>query len=672
MKNNRDKRWVDLLLGLLIFLICLAVYNATLTPSLSYKSPDGNEMATVPYILGLAHMTGYPLYTWLGKLFSFLPIGDVAHRMNLMSAIMGSGGVVLLFFIIREFTDELVGDRKWISRLGSLTGALIFGFSLTFWSQTGIAEVYAPNVLMIAGSIYLILRWSKAKKQEHKKAHYWLWAFGFVYGLSLGTHMSNLGLAPGFALFILLIDWRFLIRPKEILVTVGAFLVGILQFAWLPYKAFTLIDAPMLRHAPTTLEAMYNYTLGAFPQLKFAFPIWAIPDRIVLYLYLLWQQFFLPGIVLGLYGMVEILFRKPKYFFLLAAMFLVQVFFFIQYRAFDLDVFFIPAHFIFAIFIGISLAVLSHYLWSAVSTIKSPIKVVLQTILGVIIGMSLLLPITKELKTNWSKNDYSQDTAINDFYENVWELLPTDSVLIGRGGVFGYDMFYFRLVYNIRPDVSIPLLETPDQTKNSPLDGKEIFSTTRIDNPINQRGPGTVPPELIKNDSWHIPVLFGQSSQNFFGRGRELVLYQVNSSPPELITRSADPEISVGKVINDWYLVGYDIDQNQIEPGGRIQLSLYWQLSNEVSSPDSLPIVRTYLDNTVLESHQLGLGNLTRYLNQFSPERSDYIQEDYAIVIPSTIQRGSFNFRLSLLSGYRPGMDLTEGSSLDLGSIEIK
>jgi hypothetical protein len=40
--------WV---IALLIFALALAVYNATLTPSLSYKSPDGNELATIPYLV---------------------------------------------------------------------------------------------------------------------------------------------------------------------------------------------------------------------------------------------------------------------------------------------------------------------------------------------------------------------------------------------------------------------------------------------------------------------------------------------------------------------------------------------------------------------------------------------------------------------------------------------
>jgi hypothetical protein len=135
----------DILAACLVFVACLAVYNATLTPSLSYQSPDGNELVTVCHTLGLAHTTGYPLYTWLGKLFTLLPVGDVAHRVNLMSATLGAGGVVLLCAMVRLLTSEL-GPRV-VSQLASSFAALVFAFSRTFWSQTGIAEVYAPNVL---------------------------------------------------------------------------------------------------------------------------------------------------------------------------------------------------------------------------------------------------------------------------------------------------------------------------------------------------------------------------------------------------------------------------------------------------------------------------------------------------------------------------------------------
>jgi hypothetical protein len=80
IKETTRRRWVDPMLVLLIFASALLVHSLTLMTSLSFKSPDGNELATVAYRLGLAHGTGYPLYTWLGKLLTFLAVGAAGSR----------------------------------------------------------------------------------------------------------------------------------------------------------------------------------------------------------------------------------------------------------------------------------------------------------------------------------------------------------------------------------------------------------------------------------------------------------------------------------------------------------------------------------------------------------------------------------------------------------------
>ncbi|MCD6402197.1 MAG: DUF2723 domain-containing protein, partial [Anaerolineales bacterium] len=84
MKPKTKSIVTNILFAFGVSFTALLVYLLTLTPSLSYLSPDGSELATIPYILGLAHSPGYPLYTWLGFLFShLLPFGDVAYRINL-------------------------------------------------------------------------------------------------------------------------------------------------------------------------------------------------------------------------------------------------------------------------------------------------------------------------------------------------------------------------------------------------------------------------------------------------------------------------------------------------------------------------------------------------------------------------------------------------------------
>ena len=79
-----DYRAGAALVGLLAFL----VYLRTLAPTVMWY--DMGELTTTSYVLGIAHNTGYPLYILLGKLFTFLPFGDAAYRVNLMSAVFAA------------------------------------------------------------------------------------------------------------------------------------------------------------------------------------------------------------------------------------------------------------------------------------------------------------------------------------------------------------------------------------------------------------------------------------------------------------------------------------------------------------------------------------------------------------------------------------------------------
>jgi len=628
-----DIRWSkqDIILTLLIFVAVLIVYNLTLTPSLSYQSPDGNELATIPYILGLAHSTGYPLYTWLGKLFTFIPLGDVAHRVNLMSAVMGAGAVALLYLVVVDVTG---------SRLASAFAALAFGFSRTFWSQAVIAEVYAPNAFMMALTVLLLLAWAR------KRSYACFLAFALTFGLSLGTHMSDLGFAPAFVLFILLVDWRILKSPRHILGGLGMFALGCLQFLWLPYRASTLTDALMLREAPTTLQGIYRYTLGAFPQFKFAFPLPAIPDRIVLYLELLRRNFGLAGMVLGLGGMWGMLIRDTKRFYLFITMYLVHVVFFIQYKAFDIDVFFIPAHWVYAVFMGYGVFVILSLALALLRRKESLFRLGAIS-LHVLMAIALAWLVARELGVNWKLNDRSGDTAINDFYQNVFEILPEGSVLLGRGGVFGYDMFYFRLVYGVRPDVLMPHLASGGRhVRPSPeeLAGREVYTTVRLDTPRGRKGPWAPPPGFAEPGSWLIPVLVGQNE----GR-RELVLYRVSREPPQLVVREASPSHRTELAMDGLVLVGYDLDENEVRRGGRVHVTFYWR----VQRPRRF-LVATFLGDEPLEVHELGFGNLPRYVKEHRPPREGVVVEDYFLVIPSDLPPGEHALRMGLVTSFAP------------------
>jgi prepilin signal peptidase PulO-like enzyme (type II secretory pathway) len=86
-------------LPFLIGILSLALYVRTLAPSLLYG--DIAEFQTLSYTLGMTHPSGYPTQIIFGKLFTFLPFGDIAYRVNLMSAFFGALAVANVYLIVR-------------------------------------------------------------------------------------------------------------------------------------------------------------------------------------------------------------------------------------------------------------------------------------------------------------------------------------------------------------------------------------------------------------------------------------------------------------------------------------------------------------------------------------------------------------------------------------------
>ena len=68
------KKYYYILTGFAVFII----YLFTLAPSV--VQIDSGELATVQATLGIAHPTGYPLFTMIGYLFSLIPLPIIVNR----------------------------------------------------------------------------------------------------------------------------------------------------------------------------------------------------------------------------------------------------------------------------------------------------------------------------------------------------------------------------------------------------------------------------------------------------------------------------------------------------------------------------------------------------------------------------------------------------------------
>ena len=84
----------------IVFVMGLGLYMYTLAPTV--LPSNSGEFQFVADILGIAHPPGYPLYTMLGKLFTLIPLGDVAYRVNLMSAFFAALTLALVSRTVRR------------------------------------------------------------------------------------------------------------------------------------------------------------------------------------------------------------------------------------------------------------------------------------------------------------------------------------------------------------------------------------------------------------------------------------------------------------------------------------------------------------------------------------------------------------------------------------------
>ncbi len=105
MSARRNWPWDGLCLGVLAVL-----YGLTVSRDLG--SIDSGELAAVCATLGIAHPTGYPLYSLVGKAFLTAWPGSVIHGMNMLSAVFALAASALL---LRE-------TRFWTRRLSEGTG----------------------------------------------------------------------------------------------------------------------------------------------------------------------------------------------------------------------------------------------------------------------------------------------------------------------------------------------------------------------------------------------------------------------------------------------------------------------------------------------------------------------------------------------------------------------
>ncbi len=150
---------LNLLTEITLFAAAFLLYLRTLSPTV--LDGDSGEFQYMAYILGVPHSTGYPLYIFLGKLFTFLPFGDVAYRVNLLSAVCTALAVPFIYAIALRLIQQ---------RAPALLGTLILVVTPSMWGGALEPKTYALHLLLGVLSIFFALRWYQENRSRDPSA----------------------------------------------------------------------------------------------------------------------------------------------------------------------------------------------------------------------------------------------------------------------------------------------------------------------------------------------------------------------------------------------------------------------------------------------------------------------------------------------------------------------
>lgn len=207
--------------NLAVFAVLFTIYYLTAPRTVALE--DDGLFILAGYFNGLAHPPGYPLYTWLSHLFTQIPIGSVALRVHMLSALFGASTGIALWWCIVVFTNN---------RIAAFGAAIAYGLSDIFWSQSIIAEVYTLNTFFF----FLLFAWLATLNEKNLHLTTII-SIGLLYGLAFTNHWPLLVLStPALLAMVWPLRRKLLGRLPLLLVVM---VIGLFPYAWLFFHAQT-------------------------------------------------------------------------------------------------------------------------------------------------------------------------------------------------------------------------------------------------------------------------------------------------------------------------------------------------------------------------------------------------------------------------------------------------
>jgi hypothetical protein len=434
-----------------------------LTTSRSIGEIDSGELAAVQATWGIAHPTGYPMFSLLGYLYSKLPIAEpLIFQLNLFQAILNSLTVIILNLTIHKILENLylfVDEKKFsylhtlrlndnIVKSVSFLSALVFAFSITFWKQATRVEVYSLQIFLTSIIIYYLLRVvissSENKVVENKN---W-YLIAILIGLAFSNHLMTLYLLPATIYTFFVVN-----KPSKrsyILFTqlmLISFSIAFFFYLLMMFRAQSNPEYTFMNE-PRSFGALIDYVRGKYYESKMFQGIESVKKQSYQFLNILSfsnESGFTGGefgffIIPVFSGMVFILIFLKRLRIFYSLLIITSLFFVLNYSIPDIDEYFLVIFLLFTIASAIVTGILTQLIWK--------VKLVLLVFLYALLFW--------QVKSNYPEIDRSNDYVIEDYATEVLNLLPSNAiVLTSDWPLFAAPSYFLQYALNIRKDVEV-------------------------------------------------------------------------------------------------------------------------------------------------------------------------------------------------------------------------
>lgn len=424
----------------IVFILSFLFYWLTLAPGLNFT--DSGELASVSVTLGIAHPTGYPLFTLLTHLWALILPFEEIYSLNIFAAFTTALSASILYLTLRLILSESKVKKRIANFISKATieivatsTALIYAFGIVIWSQATSIEVYSLQLLLINIIFYFLLK--AYFSTDYKVSVKYFMMSAFILGLAFANHLTTVVLLPGIIFLYYAksksINSKFDLKIFSYLILVS--FIGISLYLYLPIRSSMAPDFNW-GEVHRSFDKFWYHVSGKQYQVWMFESATVWKENFSKFISLLPGQITWVGIFFFFHGLI-IAFKSDKKLAITFLLFMFSCLFYsFNYSIHDIDTYFSPAFIIITFFIGLSA-------WSFVNKKK---------VLVYIFPMLVLIHIAN----NYKSADESQNYMVEEYNRLVQESAEENSIIISAQWDYWVSAFWYsNKVRGQRQDIAL-------------------------------------------------------------------------------------------------------------------------------------------------------------------------------------------------------------------------